>query len=71
MTLTIAGLALGCGAAVVATSLLKSLLFGVNQFDPTSFSTVSLFLLISAALACYFPAHRASSIEPMRVLRME
>jgi macrolide transport system ATP-binding/permease protein len=71
MILTIAGLIPGCAGAVASASLLKSLLFGVNRFDLISLSTVSLFLLISAALACYFPAHRAASVEPMRALRMD
>jgi predicted permease len=71
ITLTIAGLILGCAGAVASASLLKSLLFGVTQSDPVSLFAVSVFLLISAVLACYFPAHRASSIEPMKVLRMD
>jgi predicted permease len=71
MILTIAGLIPGCAGAVVSASLLKSFLFGVKQSDLISLSTVSLFLLISAALACYFPAHRAASVEPMRALRMD
>jgi macrolide transport system ATP-binding/permease protein len=71
MILTIAGLIPGCAGAVASASLLKSVLFGVKQSDLISLSTVSLFLLISAALACYFPARRAASVEPMRALRMD
>jgi putative ABC transport system permease protein len=47
------------------------MLFDVRALDFSAFSVVALILLVSALLACYLPARRAASVEPMRVLRTE
>jgi ABC-type antimicrobial peptide transport system permease subunit len=71
MRLTVAGLVLGIVAALGAASLLAGLLFGVKQTDPLSFLGVSLILLTAAVLACYVPARRAMSVDPVVALRDE
>lgn len=71
ITLTALGLALGIGAAVVATRVLASLLFGVEALDLTSFVATSLVLLLVAGLASYLPAWRASRTDPAQALRYE
>jgi ABC-type antimicrobial peptide transport system permease subunit len=71
MRLTVSGLVLGIVAALGARSLLGSLLFGVKQTDPLTFVGVSVVLLSAAALACYAPARRAMSVDPMTALRDE
>jgi putative ABC transport system permease protein len=43
----------------------------VRALDFSAFGSVALILLAAALLACYLPARRAASIEPMRVLRTE
>jgi putative ABC transport system permease protein len=47
------------------------MLFGVHALDLSAFGSVGLILLGAALLACYLPARRVASIEPMRVLRAE
>jgi predicted permease len=71
LRLTVSGLALGLIAALGASSMLASLLFGVKQTDPLTFLGVSVFLLDAAALACYLPARRAMRVDPMVALRHE
>jgi putative ABC transport system permease protein len=46
-------------------------LFGVGTVDFAAFSLVSFMLLASALLACYFPARRATTVDPMVALRYE
>jgi putative ABC transport system permease protein len=65
------GLALGLIGAYFVGRAMQSMLFGVRALDFSAFSAVALILLASALLACYLPARRAASVEPMQVLRTE
>jgi len=67
--LTALGLALGMAVSRVLTSALGSLLFGVTPGDPVTFIGMGALLIVVAALAGYFPARRASRIDPMVALR--
>ena len=67
----LAGLALGLVAAVVASRVLRTMLFGVPAIDPMTFAAVSLFLLGVALAACYGPARRAARSDPMVALRAD
>jgi putative ABC transport system permease protein len=65
------GMGLGLIGAYFVGRAMQSMLFGVRALDLSAFGSVALLLLASALLACYLPARRAASVEPMRVLRNE
>lgn len=71
MSLTLTGLAGGLVLAMVATRLMKALLYGVHVAYAPIVATVSGVLLLVALIACLIPARRASSIDPMVALRRE
>jgi putative ABC transport system permease protein len=65
------GAALGLAAAAGLTRLMSSLLFKTPALDPLTYAVVSALLIMAAALASYFPALRATSIDPVEALRIE
>lgn len=65
------GVALGLGVAVVATRLLRGMLFNTSATDPLIYASLALLLLTMAGAACYVPARRAMRVDPMRALRSE
>jgi putative ABC transport system permease protein len=71
MTLTLAGLGLGIVGALGATRLMRGLLYQTEPLDPVTFASVPGILAVVALLACYLPARRAASVEPMAALRAE
>jgi putative ABC transport system permease protein len=70
LTLSLRGLALGLVGAWGLGNLASSLLFGVKASDPLTFTTVSLLLTAVATAACYFPARRAMTVDPIVTLRV-
>jgi len=71
MVLTGIGLAIGLAVSLAATRVLRSLLYEVTTTDPVTFIGVPLLLAVVAGLACYIPARRAASVDPMVALRCE
>jgi putative ABC transport system permease protein len=65
------GLVIGFIAALIASRVLRSLLFEVSATDPLVYAGVSLMLGVAAALACWIPARRASRVDPIITLRAE
>jgi len=66
-----AGLAVGLVIAFASTRLLRTLLFDVQPADPTVLGVVSVLLGAIALAACYLPARRAASVDPLVALRYE
>lgn len=69
MTHAFIGLLLGAICAFFATKTMTALLYGVTPRDVGSFVAAFLILAGTAFLACYFPARRATRVDPMVVLR--
>jgi ABC-type antimicrobial peptide transport system permease subunit len=65
------GTALGVIAVLVASRLITGLLYGIRPNDPGNLVLAVLVLMLVAAMAAYFPARRASRLDPMRALREE
>jgi putative ABC transport system permease protein len=74
LRLVLAGIAIGAVVTLVLAHLLSSfssLLYGVGASDPATLGAVSLLLAVVAVVACYVPARRAMSVDPMVALRYE
>jgi predicted permease len=69
--LTLIGVALGSGLALLLSPVLRSQLVGVNPRDPVVFLSVPLLLSTVSLLACYVPARRAARTHPLSALRQE
>jgi ABC-type antimicrobial peptide transport system permease subunit len=63
------GCALGLAGAAAASTLLRSLLFGVSPFDPVVLTLAAIGVLVLALVASALPAFRVASINPMQALR--
>jgi putative ABC transport system permease protein len=70
LTLSLTGLALGLVAAWWLGRTVSSLLFGVTASDPLTLAAVSLLLTAVATAACYVPARRAMTVDPVVALRV-
>jgi putative ABC transport system permease protein len=71
LVLTGWGLLAGLVLSFTLTRFLKSLLFQISTADPITYVSVSLLLLIITLAACYVPARRATTVDPLVALRYE
>jgi predicted permease len=69
--LTLVGIVLGVVAAFGVSRLLQQTLFEVNPANPIFYVGVSAVLLLVAVMASWFPARRATRIDPVIALRMD
>ncbi|HEY3743481.1 MAG TPA: ABC transporter permease [Bryobacteraceae bacterium] len=70
-SLILAGLTIGLGISIPLARLLSSLIYGVAPNDPTTYAGAALLLVIVALTACYVPARRAMSVNPIIALRRD
>jgi len=71
LRLALVGVAVGLVTALALTRLLRSFLFGISAYDPLTFVGVSLLLTLVAVAASFFPARRATLVDPLVALRYE
>ena len=71
LRLTLLGIGIGFAAAFALTRGMASVLFGVTATDPPTYIGVVLILALSSVTAAWVPAHRATRVDPMRVLRCD
>ena len=71
MALATAGVVLGLVASLALTRLLTSLLYHVSVTDPLTFAASAALFLTVAVAASYFPARRATRVDPVQALRSE
>ena len=64
LSITVAGLAIGGGVALVSTSAMKALLFNTAPNDPLTLIGVAFFLALTSVIASWLPARRASRADP-------
>jgi predicted permease len=65
------GVVLGLAAALAVGGLLRGMLYGVRPVDPLAFAAAGAVLVSAAAVAAYFPAKRATRVDPIIALRYE
>jgi len=71
VSLVAAGVILGLAGAAGLSTIMTSLLFGVEALDPLTYALVSGLLIGMALLAGYIPARHVARIDPMRALRQD
>jgi putative ABC transport system permease protein len=71
MRLAAVGVALGLCGALLSARLLASQLYGVGSRDPLTYAGMSVLLAVVAIAASWFPAWRATHVDPMVALRAE
>jgi predicted permease len=69
LILTAIGLAIGVAGAMILTRTLSGLIYGIAALDPLTFVAVPVLLCAVALLACFLPARRAASVDPIATLR--
>jgi putative ABC transport system permease protein len=69
--LTATGLVIGAGLALGAAQAAKSLLYGLKPHDPITLVAAIVVLSAVAAFASFWPAYRASKLDPLIALRYE
>ena len=71
MVLAVIAMMLGWPAAWLLSRLASSFLYGIQPHDSLTFTVVPVFLAGIALVACWLPARRAASIDPVQALRTE
>jgi ABC-type antimicrobial peptide transport system permease subunit len=70
-TLALIGTTVGIGVSMLVTPILSALLYGVGRLDPATYVVVALAIAAVTVLATYFPARRASRVDPLVALRSD
>jgi predicted permease len=71
LTMTGVGVAIGLGAAVAVTRILRTWLFEISPVDPATYVATALLLALTTLVASWLPAARGAGVDPSAVLRSE
>ena len=71
LRITAMGIALGLILSAATVRLLRGFLYGLSPFDPIAFAAASLAWIVIAMLASWYPARRATRVDPMTALNFE
>ncbi|MEI9972908.1 MAG: FtsX-like permease family protein [Ignavibacteriota bacterium] len=71
LRLTAMGIAAGLLLSAATVHLLRGFLYGLSPFDPAAFTAASLAWIAIAILASWYPARRATRVDPMTALNYE
>jgi putative ABC transport system permease protein len=69
LNLIVIGVTIGIFASLALTRFIASQLSGVKPTDPWTFGTVGVIIFAVGAAACFFPARRATQVDPLVALR--
>jgi predicted permease len=69
MTVVLVGLVIGVGLAIAATRMVRHLLYGSGASDAQTYAVAALVVACVGLVACWVPARRAASVEPIAALR--
>jgi putative ABC transport system permease protein len=69
--LALIGVAIGLAGAIGLSKALASVLYGVSATDPVTFISVAVIMLAVALVACFFPARKATKVDPLTAMRYE
>jgi len=71
LRITAIGIAVGLLLSAATVRLLGGFLYGLSPFDPVAFVAASLAWIVIAMVASWYPARRATRVDPMTALNYE
>lgn len=69
--LALVGVGIGIAGAIGLSKVLGSVLYGISATDPVTFISVAVIMIAVALLACFFPARKATKVDPLTAMRYE
>jgi putative ABC transport system permease protein len=71
LMLTAVGMALGIAVSLAVSNYLRSLVYGISERDPLTYTVAIVVILVAAVLGCWRPAAKAAAANPVDAMRAE